>query len=81
MPGGRNRGNEIGFTGAFESFICHGGGEIFEDDSDKPKIIGFLNRTLHSMGVYSRRRDCHFADALSPSLLKHLLKVDGGAAE
>ena len=25
--------------------------------------------------------DCHFADALSPSLLKHLLKVEGGAAE
>ena len=29
----------------------------------------------------SRRRDCHFADALSPSLLKHPLKVEGGAAE
>ena len=26
-------------------------------------------------------RSCHFADALSPSLLEHLLKVDGGAAE
>ena len=26
-------------------------------------------------------RDCHFVDALSPSLLIHLLKVDGGAAE
>ena len=30
----------------------------------------------------SRRREfCHFADALSPSLLAHLLKVEGGAAE
>ena len=29
----------------------------------------------------SHWRDCHFADALSPSLLKHLLKVEGGAAE
>ena len=29
----------------------------------------------------SRRRDCHSADALSPSLLKHPLKVEGGAAE
>ena len=29
----------------------------------------------------SRRRDCHFDDALSPSLLRHLLKVEGGAAE
>ena len=29
----------------------------------------------------SRCRDCHFADALSPSLLMHLLRVEGGAAE
>ena len=29
----------------------------------------------------SRRRDCHFADIPSPSLLKNLLKVEGGAAE
>ena len=29
---------------------------------------------------YSPWRDCHFADALYPSLLKHLLKVEGGAA-
>ena len=29
----------------------------------------------------SRRRDCHFADALFPLLLKHLLKVEVGAAE
>ena len=29
----------------------------------------------------SRQRDCHSADALSPSLLKHLLKEEGGAAE
>ena len=28
----------------------------------------------------SHRRDCHFADALSLSLLKHLLKVEGDAA-
>ena len=28
-----------------------------------------------------RRRDCHFADALSPSLLKHRLDAEGGAAE
>ena len=26
----------------------------------------------------SRWRDCHFADALSPSLLKHPMKVEGG---
>ena len=29
-------------------------------------------------GFDSRRRDCHFADALSASILKHLLKVEGG---
>ena len=28
-------------------------------------------------GSSSRRPDCHFADALSPSLLKHLPKVEG----
>ena len=28
-----------------------------------------------------RRRDCHFADSHSRSLLKHLLKVEEGAAE
>ena len=29
----------------------------------------------------SHWRDCHFADGLSPSLLKHLLQIEGGAAE
>ena len=29
----------------------------------------------------SRRRDCHFADIPSPSLLKRLLKGEGGAAK
>ena len=33
------------------------------------------------LGGCSPWRDCHFADALSPSLLIHLLKVEGGAAE
>ena len=28
----------------------------------------------------SRRQDCHFADALSPSLLIHLLTVEGGGS-
>ena len=32
-------------------------------------------------GGSSHWRDCHFADAPSPSLLKHLLKVEGAAAE
>ena len=33
-------------------------------------------------GRHSHWREfCHFADALSPSLLIHLLNVEGGAAE
>ena len=32
-------------------------------------------------GPFSHWRDCHFADALSPSLLKHLLKVEGVSAK
>ena len=32
-------------------------------------------------GGGSRRRDCYFADALFPSLLKHLLNIEGDAAE
>ena len=35
---------------------------------------------LDRPGQPSRRRD-HFVDTPSPSLLKHLLKVEGGAAE
>ena len=30
-------------------------------------------------GLVSRRRDCHFTDTPCISLLKHLLKVQGGA--
>ena len=41
--------------------------------------------SLHGMpewnaGGGSRRRDCHFDDTRSPSLLKHLIKVQGDAA-
>ena len=31
-------------------------------------------------GESSRRRDCHFADNPSPSILKHLLKREGGCS-
>ena len=34
-----------------------------------------------SSGYASHWRDCHFADALSPSLLKNIPKVEGGATE
>ena len=33
------------------------------------------------LGTFSRRRDCHFADTPSSSLLKHLLKVERGAVK
>ena len=36
---------------------------------------------LDACPVVSHWRDCHFADALSPSLLKQLLKGERGAAE
>ena len=36
---------------------------------------------LNRRDCTSRWRDCHFADALSRSLLKHLLKEEGSAAE
>ena len=45
--------------------------EVVEDGLD---LLGVL--------AWSRRREfCHSADALSPSLLEHLLEVEGGAAE
>ena len=37
--------------------------------------------STRASGAYSRRRDCHFTGIPSPSILKHLLKVEGGAAE
>ena len=36
---------------------------------------------LRGAGETSHWRDCHSAGALSPSLLKHLTKAEGGAAE
>ena len=36
---------------------------------------------LCAAGAISRRRDCHFTGISSPSLLKHLLKGEEGAAE
>ena len=46
-------------------------------DSEVGKIV----QHLRTSGMCSHWRDCHFTDALSQSLLKHLLKVEGGAAE
>ena len=48
----------------------------------KSRAKFFLGRESATVSTQpSHWRDCHFADALSPSLLKHLLKVEGGAAE
>ena len=44
-------------------------------DVDKNKLLNW------HQGSASRRRDCHFTDIPSPSILKHLLKGEGGAAE
>ena len=39
------------------------------------------HHSVHHFRPPSRRRDCHFADGLSPSQLKNLLNVEGSAAE
>ena len=45
-------------------------------------ILGYKAGSMkYRTGGISHWRDCHFVDALSPSLLKHLLKVEGVAAE
>ena len=49
-----------------------------------PSLLVFTEARKFSdedWGASSHCRDCHFADALSPSLLMHLPKVQGGAAE
>ena len=47
---------------------------------DSTTVILGVERPENAI-VVSRRRDCHFTDALSSSLLKHLLNGEGGAAE
>ena len=48
---------------------------------DSPCCCMDCEPSLMLFGGGTLGRDCHFAGALSPSLLKHLLKVEGGAAE
>ena len=61
-------------TGQSLGGICGPLTALADDNSVKPS-------TFHGIdsGAASHWRDCHFADALSPSVLKHLLKVEGGA--
>ena len=40
-------------------------------------VAGNSSAMISDAGHSSRRRDCRFADALSPSLLKHLLEGEG----
>ena len=47
-----------------------------EDHEGIFELAGLLQRLEEP----SRRRDCHFADTPSPSLLKHLLKGEEDAA-
>ena len=58
---------------------AEGGGDEVAGVAEKQVLTG---DTLFpgSCGRISRWRDCHFVDALSPSLLIHPLKVEGGAA-
>ena len=44
-------------------------------------LVNTDNATDQTHGPTSRRRDYHFADIPSPSILKHLLKGEGCAAE
>ena len=43
-------------------------------------VLVLLDR-LRALPEGGRRRDCHFDDIPCLSLLKHLTKVEGGAAE
>ena len=46
-----------------------------------PHIASATIWTREGMVTSRRREFCHFADIPSPSLLKRLVKVEGGAAE
>ena len=57
-----------------------GGEEMIEGETrdDRPQVGWLLEPPLNTRAL---REFCHFADALYLSLLKHLPKVEGGAAE
>ena len=46
-----------------------------------PRVVAAGRYLLCRERVPSHRRDCHSTDALSQSILKHLLKAEGVAAE
>ena len=53
---------------------------------ERPACCNFISKLdgplpVSIIGSSSRRRDCHFTDTPSPSILKRLLKGQGGAAE
>ena len=50
-------------------------------ESNRPVLMTSVCGTGGTSTHLARRRDCHFADTPPPSLLKHLLQGEGGAAE
>ena len=78
-PGGQARGQRNALGGSELVAACsasrQGGGVGISNLSGLPWWSSASPPPSHW------REFCHFADALSPSLLKHLLKVEGGAAE
>ena len=71
MPGTQN----IVLTGDSRLCLCH----FALSRTRHTQTQAAHKRQLH--GRTNHWRDCHFADALSPSLLKQLLKGEGCAAE
>ena len=73
-PAGLQNLSEVGVPAYYWGTNClHSVGAPCTPDGHCP--------TNFPSGPSSRRRDCHIADAPSPSLLKHLLKGEGSAAE
>ena len=55
---------------------------VGRDNFDLVELFEMAAATCPTLcGCNSRRRDCHFTDIPYPSLLKRLLKGEGGAAE
>ena len=56
------------------------GSQFYVDTEQRILYLAGSHSEMH--GEDSHRRDfCHLTDIPSPSILKHLLKVEGGAAE
>ena len=59
-----------------------GGGRLRDTLRPAPGVLARgIGGRLPPAKATSRRRDCHFADVPSLTLLKHLLQEEGGAVE